>query len=112
MVAQGALATALDNQLASAQQPEGGVRIGISFAARDGRYCRTFTAASLAGVACRDPRGWAVAALAATPKEDSAYRMAGAMPDVVRNTVKDLIAGEPLDASGEMHARALDWKTR
>jgi len=112
MLAQGALSAALDTQLASAQRASGDIRVGISFKAKDGRYCRTFSDASLAGVACRDASGWAVAALASAPSESGAYHMAGAMPDAVRDTVEKMIAGQPLDAAEEMHARAHNWRTR
>jgi hypothetical protein len=111
MMAQGSLASALDRQLAS--ETVKSIRVGLSFRAKDGRYCRTFerggTASALAGVACRDTDGWAVAALAATPPENSAYRMAGAMPDTVRSVVAQMIAGDPLDASAEKHARDAGW---
>jgi hypothetical protein len=115
MIARGALAAALDTQLAS-NQAGGNIHIGLSFKAKDGRYCRTFesggSASSLAGVACRNSSGWAVAALAATPRENFTYRMAGAMPDAVRKTVENMISGEPLDASGEEHARNAGWRNR
>src|SRR5208282_3224187 len=109
MLAQGPLSTALDIQLAAAQQASGDVRVGISFKDRHGRYCRTFSEASLSGVACRDVNGWAVAALAASPSESGTYHMASAMPDAVRETVEKMIAGEPLDAAGEMRARERNW---
>jgi hypothetical protein len=112
MLAQGALSTALDKQLASAQQTSGAVRVGISFKDKNGRYCRTFSDASLVGVACRDVNGWAVAALASSPSESGAYHMASAMPDTVRDTVEKMIAGEPLDAAEEMRARAKNWRVR
>jgi hypothetical protein len=110
MFAQGALSTALDKQLASAQQASGDVRVGISFKDKNGRYCRTFSDASLAGVACRNADGWVVAALASSPSESGAYHTAGAMPDAVRDTVEKMIAGEPLDAAEEMRARAQNWR--
>jgi hypothetical protein len=111
MMAKGSLATALDRQLASADG--GPLRIGLSFRAKDGRYCRTFEndgrTAALAGVACHDEKGWAIAALTSAPSEGSAYHMAAAMPDVVRRTVADMIAGEPLDATQEREARDKGW---
>ena len=110
MLARGALSTALDTQLASAQQTTGTVRVGISFKSKDGRYCRTFSDAALSGVACRDANGWAVAALASSSSESGAYHMAGAMPDTVRETVEKMIAGEPLDAAEETRARAQNWR--
>jgi hypothetical protein len=34
------------------------------------------------------------------------------MPSAVSDAVKDLIAGEPLDAEGERKARARGWRGR
>ena len=55
-------------------------RIGLSFAAADGRLCRTFDSAAVSGLACRGERGWQLmmtAAGAAAPRGD--YRQAGAL---------------------------------
>lgn len=112
MVARGALSTALDQRLASSQDATKNIRVGLSFKAKDGRYCRTFDASAVAGVACHDQNGWAVAALASTPAESFPYRMAGAMPDAVRHTVEKMIAGEPLDAAQEQRARYQKWQAR
>jgi hypothetical protein len=112
LMARGALSDALDRQLASAQGTD--IRIGVSFKSKDGHFCRTFENAgskgSLAGVACRSAEGWSVAALAAAPTDNSAYRMAGAMPDTVRRAVAGMIAGEPLDAAAEKQARDAGWR--
>ena len=112
LMARGELSTALDRQLASTQGTD--IRIGLSFKAKNGRFCRTFENAgskgSLAGLACRGTDGWAVAALAAAPTDNSAYRMAGAMPDTIRHAVAGMIAGEPLDAAAEKHARDAGWR--
>src|SRR3546814_15960075 len=55
LVAQGGLAEPLDTQLASAQAPAAATRIGVSFADRQGRFCRSFDSAALAGLA--SPQG-------------------------------------------------------
>lgn len=110
MLTQGKLSAALDTQLASAQQATDPVHVGISFKNKSGDYCRTFSDASLAGVACHNANGWAVAALASSASESGAYHMAGAMPDPVRTTVEKMIVGEPLDAAEEMQARAQNWR--
>lgn len=119
VTAQGALASVLDSKLASTQGANDAIRVGVSFRAKDGRYCRTFenagTASSLSGVACRDATGWSVVALAATgPSEQTgAYHMAAsAMPDSIRSTVAGLMAGAPLDAVQERRARDSDWIAR
>jgi hypothetical protein len=112
LLARGELSNALDQQLASAQGT--GVRIGLSFRAKDGHFCRAFEntggKGSLAGVACRTADGWAVAALATAPADNSTYRMAGAMPDTIRHAVAGMIAGEPLDADAEKRARDAGWR--
>src|SRR3546814_18311004 len=49
LIASGALAKALDSQLASNQPQNARVRIGLSFRDREGRYCRSFDSGALAG---------------------------------------------------------------
>ncbi|MGV3770531.1 MAG: anti-sigma factor family protein [Sphingobium phenoxybenzoativorans] len=108
MVAQGSLAKALDTQLASAQ---GGsdVRIGLSFRAKDGGWCRSFEGAAVAGVACRDGGGWRLEQ--AVPGSGAAgdYRQASSGDARVSATVEALIAGDPADAAGEKAARDAGW---
>ena len=110
LIARGALASALNSQLASAQGGEA-ARIGISFRDKSGRYCRTFNASYLAGVACRDAANWNIAALGESPKEQGGEyaTAASAMPDLVRNAVQGMIAGAPLDAAAEKLARDKGW---
>jgi hypothetical protein len=107
MSARGALEQALDTQLASDQA--GAVRIGLSFRAVDGEYCRTFelTERGTSGVACRDADGWDVAMTAAAGAQGE-VRMAGAS-EAVLNVVGTMIDGEPLDAEGEAQARDAGW---
>jgi anti-sigma factor RsiW len=79
MVAQGQLADALDTQLASAQAPDAATRIGTSFAAADGRLCRTFDSQTMAGVACRGEQGWQLMMTSAgSDGPRSGYRQAAA----------------------------------
>jgi hypothetical protein len=113
VVAQGTLAVALNGRLASDGYPGSGPRIGISFRARDGRYCRTFDAGAQSGLACHEDKGWAIALLAAHPQTESggAYRMAGSeMPDAIRAAVSADIQGAPFDAGAEKAARDRGWK--
>jgi anti-sigma factor RsiW len=116
LLAGGDLAHALSTQLAAGQTPAAPVQVGVSFRARGGAYCRTFTLrerGSLAGVACRDAQAWRVEALAQNPAPagaTGAYRpAASALPPAVARAVDALIAGEPLDAAGEAAARAAGW---
>jgi anti-sigma factor RsiW len=113
MVAQGPLARALDSQLASAQAPDAATRIGTSFAAADGRLCRTFDSAAMAGIACRGDAGWQLMlTTAGSGGAHSAYRQAGSADPVVAQAAQDLMAGEPFDEAAERRARDSGWRRR
>lgn len=107
LVASGALANALDTQLASAQRSDSAVRIGTSFTDRSGRYCRTFDSAAVAGIGCRDDGRWQ---LEQTARGSSAgdYRQASA--GSVAAAAAQMMAGDPLDASAERAARDKGWQ--
>jgi hypothetical protein len=116
LVAHGALATALDQQLASAVPADASVHVGLSFKARSGRYCRTFDIAGTegsAGLACYDQPHWQVVTLIGKPVKqgaDPAYRMAGSdIPPLLLQSVSENISGEPLDAQAEVRARDAGW---
>lgn len=111
LVAQGALERALSTQLAS--QPGTDTRIGVSFVANNGAYCRSFMRGSTAGLACREGKRWTLPMVAkAQPSEQAGeYRQAGAeMPAAVLEAIDARIAGKPLDAAEEQAARAQDWR--
>ena len=128
LLAHGSLARALSEQLASNQPATAAVQIGVSFRSRSGLYCRTFALreeSTLAGLACHEPSGWRVEALAATESQaaGSGYRAAAsalplsgyraaasALPPAIAGTLDALIAGEPLDARAEAAARASGWR--
>jgi hypothetical protein len=118
LMAQGALAHALDNQLAGRPAGSGAAaRIGVSFRATDRSLCRTFQTlqgAGLAGLACRGPDGWQVRVAAASPPvstNSSGYRTAASpMPAAVIATVDATIDGSPLDAQAEAAAKAKGWR--
>jgi len=117
VVAQGELAVALDRQVGGGGHGgsgagAGAVRIGVSFAARDGRYCRGFAMGSMAGLACRDGDRWRIPVLAeAEPEATGGYRQAGsALPPAVLDAIDARIAGKPLDAAGEAAAKARGWR--
>lgn len=110
LVARGDLETALTTQLASQQ---GALAVGLSFKARDGRYCRTFAspAAHLAGLVCRRDGRWVAQTTTAwTPGQNTAYRTAASdTPAVVLTAVDGMIAGPALDAAAERAARDKGW---
>jgi hypothetical protein len=110
-VAQGALAEALDTQLASAQPANAATRIGITFRNGDGRYCRTFRGSGLDGVACRDPQGWQIRHMASgTGGGATEYRQAASADPAILAAAQAMMAGAPLDAAGEKAARDQAWR--
>jgi hypothetical protein len=117
LFARGALANALEHQLASNQAPHAAVQMGISFLAKDGRYCRTFTVTErggLAGLACREPRDWQIQMLMQSASESEGraqYRPAASpLPDAIAQAAQAQMSGEPLDAHGESAARESGWR--
>jgi hypothetical protein len=123
LVANGVLAQALSEQLASTPKDDSPVLIGVTFKSKDGDYCRTFTlrdTTTLAGVACHKGDAWQVGTLAQTgqlPARTSpaaaTYRQAGsAMPRAVTQAVEDMISGDTLDGHAEQLARDHNWNAR
>lgn len=117
LVAQGSLARLLTATLATDADAPRGLTVGLSFKARDGRYCRVFaieTGAATAGLACRDGGAWQLQALApseAASAPAGAYRQAAtALPRALLPTVERLRDGEVLDAAGERAARDRGWQ--
>lgn len=118
IVAGGALANALSNQLASEQTSSAPVQIGISFAAKSGEYCRTFVthgeSGSVTGMACRHGTAWTIAVLQSEARGAAVagdYRQAETtLPPVIAQAAETIIDGEPLDAPAEAAARASGWR--
>ena len=109
MVAAASLDRALDRQLASA--PSGEVRVGLTFRDRSGAICRSFSASSASGLACREGEDWRLRGLFAAPEGQSAdYRMAAGMDPDLAALVDSSIAGEPLDSAQERAARDKGWR--
>lgn len=114
LVANGALATALSEQLASTQRGDEAVAMGISFKTRSGALCRTFAIRSdrLAGIACRDNTAWRLQMLTDNAAGDAAgdYRQAAsAMPAPILAQVEQQMVGEPFDADAEIKAQRDGW---
>lgn len=108
MVARGPLAAALDTQLASASEKD--MRIGLSFRARNGQWCRSFEGAALSGVACRAGDHWRLEQALPGARQEAAYRQAASADPRIAATVEALIAGAPVDAASEKAARDSGWK--
>lgn len=107
LVASGELADALHNQLASTQGTNPEVRIGTSFAAKDGGYCRTFESTSLDGIACRAGKDWQLKQTL-SGNGTSAYRQASA--GALAEAAAAMMTGEPMDAAAEKAAADNGWR--
>lgn len=115
LLADGALATALSEQLASA--PAGGtVQVGISYRAKEGELCRSFVVASsggLAGAACHRDGAWVIQALARPTKTPGSgeYKLAASeLPPAVMRAIEEQMDGEPFDAAAEAAAQRRGWR--
>jgi hypothetical protein len=119
LMARGSLADALSNQLTDAPPPGSDFHVGMSFKSRSGTYCRTFSAANtpaLAGLACHEQNQWHIvtvvstrAPLPGTPAASS-HRVAEGYSPLLLQTVRERMAGAPLDAQAEAKARGSDWR--
>lgn len=116
LLARGALAHALDEQFAGGPAAGGAVRVGLTFRAKSGQYCRIFAIdgrRALAGLACREPAHWRVLMLlAAEPASvDVQHLRTGnaGLPPMLLQAVNERTSGEPLDARAESRARAGGW---
>jgi hypothetical protein len=115
LVARGALATALDQQLASEQPRDSAVLIGLTFKTRDGGYCRNFTLrdGGTAGLACRARDEWRIPVTAAADVRNGDVSQAAAnIPPAVMQAIEARISGEALDAAGEAGAKNGGWIAR
>lgn len=109
LAAAGSLAEALDRQTAAAGD-QGGIRLGLSFQDRGGRYCRTFTTKAQSGLACRNGEEWAIEGLVGAGAGDGEYRMASGVDPALAAIVDSRISGEPLDAAAEAQAVERRWR--
>ena len=118
LLARGALARALNEQLAGAAPSAAEVRVGLTFKARSGNYCRIFALSGsrpLAGLACRDQEQWQVLNLvgaegASVSGNGQNLRMAASsLPPALLQAVNERISGEPLNAAAEAKARNNGW---
>ena len=109
MIARGELAEALDTRLASAQTQAAATRIGVTFADREGRFCRSFDAPAFAGLACQDGGNWQVVMTAPSERGGTTqYRQAGS--SIILAAAQGMMAGAPLDAEAERAAMEAGWE--
>lgn len=106
-----ALAQALDGQLAATQPADAPVRVLLSFRDAGGRFCRGFSGASEAGIACRDSTGWRLEKrFGGSQRAATEYRQAGNDAADVLAAAQDMAAGPALDAPGEAAAARRGWR--
>jgi hypothetical protein len=112
LIATGALANALGNQLAGPVGAE--ASIGFSIRTSSGEYCRSFALQSgSAGLACRRNDRWMVDVLerGQPGSAPDAFRQAGsAMPEALRNAIESRMAGEPLTEEQEREQIGRQWR--
>jgi hypothetical protein len=115
LVAGGTLADGLDSGLASAPDATSTVSIGLTFRARDGRVCRSFSyrdETTLSGLACRSDGTWRLSALERVEAaNEGEWRQASStMTPAVQAAVDAALAGDAFDADGERKARDSGWR--
>jgi len=113
LVAHGSLAVALDGQLASNQASDAAVKIGLTFKARDGSYCRSFALrdGGITGLACRAGGEWHIPVTASADAAGGDIRPAAtSVPPAVMQAIEARIAGDALNAPDETKARDAGWK--
>ena len=108
LVARGPLVAALDGQLASPGPSDNGVRIGVTFVAKDGGYCRSFVVDTTAGLACLKGGRWSIPVLA-QDGGGAAWLDGSQPPPVVREAIDARIAGSVLDPVAERAAQQRGW---
>ncbi|MEO8465285.1 MAG: hypothetical protein ABI640_08080 [Gammaproteobacteria bacterium] len=114
LVAAGFLDKALSTELAGAASENAAARIGLSFRATAGEYCRTFgLRTGGGGVACRSGGRWSVELLdgaAAQPAAPGGFRQASsALSPAMLGAINALGAGDPLTAEEEKQRVGTGW---
>lgn len=99
MTAAGALKVVLDQRLAATQPADAPIKVQRSFRTSSNAWCRSFTSATLSGVACREGDGWQV-------------RMAerGPPSTALAQAVAAMAPGAPITADTEKAALAGGWR--
>jgi len=114
LLAGGAVEQALASQLASQPVVGAPVAVQLSFVDKGGSYCRTFSTAAMAGLACKQGERWTVQSLAtaASAPASAVRQAASALPPAVLSAVDQRIAGDALDPVRERQARDSGWRPR
>ena len=107
LVASGPLENALETQLASAQTDDSDFRIGLTFRAKAGNICRSFTGEAVSGIGCREGQRWKMVSTLPGGNE-SDYRQASS--SAVNTIAAEMMADAPVDAETERKLLESGWK--
>ncbi|MGB5483042.1 anti-sigma factor family protein, partial [Parasphingorhabdus sp.] len=107
LVASGPLEEALETQLASVQADDSEFRIGLTFRAKTGTICRSFTGEAVSGIGCRDGQQWKMRSTLPGGNE-SDYRQASS--STVNAIAAEMMADAPADAETERKLLESGWK--
>ncbi|WP_339689752.1 anti-sigma factor [uncultured Parasphingorhabdus sp.] len=107
LVASGPLEDALETQLASAQPDDSDYRIGLTFRAKTGSICRSFTGEAVSGIGCRDGQQWKMVSTLPGGNE-SDYRQASS--SAVNAIAAEMMADAPADAEAERKLLESGWE--
>ena len=105
------LASALDTRLTADPAAAGQPQVLLSFARRDGQFCRAYAAPAGSGIACRDGQGWRIEHKG--PGIDptaSDYRQAGSPLEDLMAAAQDMASEGALDPAQEKAARQRSWR--
>jgi len=106
LIASGTLEHALDKQLASAQPDDSDYRIGLTFRAKAGNICRSFTGEAVSGIGCREGENWKmVNTLPGGAQSD--YRQASS--SALNAIAAEMMTDAPVDADTERTLRDSGW---
>ncbi|MDR7102874.1 hypothetical protein [Croceicoccus sp. BE223] len=109
--ASGQVAAALDGQLVATQPADAPVRVMLSFRDRAGAYCRAYSGADQAGIACKDAHGWRmIEHFEDATAERGEYRQAGSGQAQLMMRAQDMASGSALNGGQELQARSKGWK--
>ena len=112
LVAGGAIGKALSTQLASEPPADASVAVQLSFVDKGGEYCRTFSTAAAAGLACQQSGQWVVQQMVATDAQarGEVRQAATGLPPALLDAVDKRMAHGTLDSTAERTARAQGWR--
>ena len=107
LIASGPLEDALETQLASAQGDDSDYRIGLTFRAKTGNICRSFTGEAVSGIGCREGQQWKMHSTLPGGTEGD-YRQASS--SAINAIAAEMMADAPVDADTERKLLQSGWE--